>query len=111
MKYLGTNIRSPITKIFDVNGPRILRVIRDDVRTSPTFITDRQGKGDKEEQTILSYISLIVSPAIVKVKLPIILQFNMDNMKLDKKPSKTNVPSPRNQGGLGIPDVHGDYFA
>lgn len=32
MKYLRINIKSPISKIFDLNGPSILKVIREDIR-------------------------------------------------------------------------------
>lgn len=32
MKYLGVNIVFPITKIFSLNGPRVVQVISDDIK-------------------------------------------------------------------------------
>ena len=84
MKYLGINITSLITLIFNFNGPELLTKMKDDLKRWTVLPISLRGR-------IETFTMNIVSRIIV----------NQESSRSYKK-----LTVPRSQGGLGVPDVY-----
>ncbi len=116
MRYLGITIRSPISKIFDLNGPPLLRTIREDIKRWTTLPLSLWGRAEVIKTNILPRLTYIIAA------LP--LQFPQGWFKeiealftsflwRDKKPkiSRKKLSKLRSQGGLAVPDVFLYYLS
>lgn len=110
MRYLGITIRSPISKIFDLNGPPLLRTIRDDLKRWTVLPLSLWGRAEVLKMNILPRLTYIISA--IPLKIPqgwfqeIDTLFSSFLWK-DKKPriNRKKLSSLRSQGGLGVPDI------
>lgn len=116
MKYLGVNIRFPISKIFDLNGPSMLKVIKDDIKRWMALPLSLWGRAEVIKMNLLPRLSFLISA----IPLKFLQQWFKEIDKLfssflwrDKKPriNCKKLAMSRNKGGLGVPDVHLYYLA
>ncbi len=68
MKYLGINIISPISKIFSLNGPRILHSIKDDIERWPALPLSLWGRAKILKMNVLPRLCRIT--ASIPLKFP-----------------------------------------
>ena len=66
MKYLGINIRSPISKIFDLNGPSMLKVIKDDIKRWTVLPLSLWGRAEVIKMNLLPRLSFLISAIPLK---------------------------------------------
>lgn len=116
IRYLGITIRSPVSKIFDLNGPPLLRMIREDIKRWMTLPLSLWGRAEVIKTNIL--LRLIYIYASLPVQFPqgwfkeIEALFTSFLWK-DKKPkiNRKTLSKLRSQGGLGVPDVFLYYLS
>ena len=116
MKYLGINIISPINKIFDLNGPNILKGIREDLKRWTVLPLSLWGRVEIIKMNILPRLSFVISA--IPLKFPQQWFKEIDKILssflwCDKKPriNHKKLSMPRNKGGLAVPDVYLYYLA
>lgn len=61
MKYLGITIRTPVNKIFEANGPGLLKIIKDDLKRWSTLPLSLWGRIDILKMNILPRLAHIIS--------------------------------------------------
>lgn len=116
MKYLGTVIKSPIGNIFEMNGPKLLQTIKDDLRRWTNLPLSLWGRAEVLKMNVLPRLIFLFSS--IPMKYPqswfsdINKQFSLFLWK-EKRPriSLRKLSIPRKMGGLGVPDIYTYYLA
>uniref|UniRef100_A0A667ZNP8 Reverse transcriptase domain-containing protein n=1 Tax=Myripristis murdjan TaxID=586833 RepID=A0A667ZNP8_9TELE len=116
LKYLGINIISPIEKIFEINGPKLIKTIKEDLARWGTLPLSLWGRAEIIKMNVFPRLSFMT--ASIPLKFPESWFKEIKKLFImflwgDKKPriSLSKLVRHRNKGGLGIPDIYTYYLA
>ena len=116
MRHLGINIKSPIEEFFYLNGPLLLKTIREDIKRWTVLPISLWGRAEVLKMNILPRLLFLISA--IPLKFPFYWFKEMNKLFSDflwsnKKPriSYKRLSRPSKRGGLGVPDVYSYYLA
>uniref|UniRef100_A0A8C6WXR2 Reverse transcriptase domain-containing protein n=1 Tax=Neogobius melanostomus TaxID=47308 RepID=A0A8C6WXR2_9GOBI len=116
MKYLGIVIKSPICKIFELNGPNILKTIKEDIRRWAALPLSLWGRAEVIKMNLLPRLTFPISAIPLKVPQKwfkeidtLFTQFLWNG----KKPriNRKKLTMPKGKCGLGVPSIYMYYLA
>ncbi len=116
MRYLGVNIRSPIDSIFEMNGPKLLKTVRDDLNRWTHLTLSLWGRAEVLKMNVLPKLLFLFSAIPLEIPQKWFIEINkLFSLSLWKdRKSRVGLKKLfvlRNKGGLGIPDVCVYYLA
>ena len=65
-KYLGIIIRSPVEKIYELNGPKLLKTVTQDLKRWTTMLLSQWGRAAVIKMNILPRLSFLISAMPLK---------------------------------------------
>ena len=116
MRYLGVNIVSPIEKIFEINGPKLLKSIKEDLSRWTGLPLSLWGRAEVLKMNVLPRLAFIISAIPQRIPQTWFKDINKIFTQFlwkEKKPriSLKKLSISRKEGGLGIPDMYLYYLA
>uniref|UniRef100_A0A3B4VFF3 Reverse transcriptase domain-containing protein n=1 Tax=Seriola dumerili TaxID=41447 RepID=A0A3B4VFF3_SERDU len=116
MRYLGVNIRSPIDSIFESNGPKLLKTIRDDLNRWTNLPLSLWGRAEVLKMNVLPKLAFLFSAIPLEIPQKWFIEIDKSFslfLRKGKKPriGRKKLVVPRNKGGLGTQDVYAHYLS
>ncbi len=116
MRYLAVNIKTPIHSVFELNGPKLLKTVRDDLNRWTNLPLSLWGRAEVLKMNVLPRVAFLFSAIPLEIPKKFFNEINKlfsHFLWKGKKPRISLKKSflPRNRGGLGIPDVYVYYLS
>lgn len=110
LRYLGVNIISPIERIFELNGPNLLKTVRNDLNRWTNLPLSLWGRAEVLKMNVLPRLAFLFSSIPLEVPRRWFSKINKLFSVLlcrGKKPriSLKKISVPRKKGRLGVPDI------